>query len=67
MSPAALPKNDYVPQSDSDAESECENNSGAVPAAKVFQRGQLHIHKSYTGLDSPRELEPVGYVNTCLY
>jgi hypothetical protein len=60
--PAAPPKDDYIPPSDSDGvESECAINYDAAPAAKVFHRGQLHIHKSYTGR------EPVGFVDTGLY
>jgi hypothetical protein len=56
--PAAPPKDDFIPPSDSDAESECAINYDAAPAAKVFRRGQLHFHKSYTGR------EPVGFVDT---
>jgi hypothetical protein len=45
----------------SDSGSDCAEPYGGAPATKVFHRGQLHIHKAYTGP------EPVAYVDTGLY
>ena len=59
--PEAPPKDQYISPTTSDSGSECAEPYGGAPAAKVFHRGQLHIHKAYTGP------EPVAYVDTGLY
>ena len=59
--PEAPRKDQFIWPTTSDSVSECAEPYGGAPAAKVFHRGQLHIHKAYTGL------EPVAYVDTGLY
>jgi hypothetical protein len=59
--PEAPPKDQYISPTTSDSGSDCAEPYGGAPAAKVFHRGQLHIHKAYTGP------EPVAYVDTGLY
>ena len=57
--PEAPPKDGYVSPSDSGSEPASTHDD--APAAKIFHRGQLHFHKTYTGP------EPIGYVDTGLY
>ena len=57
--PEAPPKDQYISPTTSDSGSDCAEPYGGAPAAKVFHRGQLHIHKAYTGPEPPR----VSYVD----
>jgi hypothetical protein len=59
--PAAPPKDDYIPDSESD--SECSDNCQRprAPPAYIFRDGQVMVHKSYQGRT------PITFVDTGLY
>ena len=59
--PQAPRKDQHIWPTTSDSVSDCAEPYVGARAAKVFHRGQLHIHKAYTGP------EPVAYVDTGLY
>ena len=63
--PPAPHKDQYVPPSDRDSQSEAETSDSECPPrrlpAKVLHNGQLKYHKAY---DGPR---PITYVDTRLY
>ena len=59
--PESPPKDQYISPTTSDSGSDCAEPYGGAPAAKVFHKGQLDIHKAYT------VPEPVAFVDTGLY
>ena len=59
--PAAPRKDQYIPPSESEAESSDTERPLRRPPAKVFRKGQLLYHKAY---DGPK---PITFVDTRLY